>query len=381
MQIVDESSTRGSLSFQEKKTNLQLEKLPIFGYEAVWKVTEEVSGLKAIIAIHNTQLGPALGGTRILEYSSFEEALTDVLRLSKGMTYKSAIAEVGYGGGKSVILLPSAKKNKEELLLAFSQAVEQLQGKYICAEDMGCSVEDIAIIQRNTKYVVGAPHEKSSGDPSPFTAWGTFRGIQSVMQKLYGTDSLQGKKIAVQGLGNVGCHLLDFLFWAGASLILSDIQEEKAKRLARKYGAEVVSVEEILQVECDVLSPCARGGVINEMTLPHFHCKAIAGCANNQLQKEQQAEHLQMRGILYAPDFVINAGGLLNVAAELEEDGYDPKVPREKVHNIYDNLLGIYEIAEKNQISTQAAANALAEYRIRYGIGKRVNSPIFHHST
>ncbi len=365
---------------EESQKSLRFETLPIKGYEKVLKVTDAKAGLTAIIAIHNTTLGPALGGIRIQSYPTFEAALEDALRLSKGMTYKSAIAEVGCGGGKSVIIADPLKEKTPELLMAFGAAVEKLGGAYICAEDMGCTTEDVKIIRRMTKYVVGLTHEKSSGDPGPFTAWGTFRGIQSVVKRLYNTDSLEGKKVAIQGLGNVGVHLIEYLFWAGAELILSDINTAKLEWLAAKYRAKIVPVDQILKVECDILSPCARGGIINDQTIPEFRCKAIAGCANNQLLLDVHAQALRDRGILYAPDFVINAGGLLNVAEEIEEAGYNPKNPRYKAHHLYDTLLAIYEIADKNRESTHNAALALADYRIKYGVGKRVIPPTFHHT-
>ena len=265
------------------------------------------------------------------------------------------------------------------MLLAFGAAVEQLGGSYICAEDVGCTPEDCKIIRKATKYVVGLPHAKSSGEPGPFTSWGVFRGIQSAAMKLFKTDSLEGKRIAVQGLGSVGSNLVEYLFWAGADLILSDVDPIKMQRLSKKYGTKTLSPEEILGAECDILAPCALGGIVNDETLPRFRCKAIAGGANNQLLRDSHAVALKDRGILYAPDFVINAGGLLNVAAELEENGYHPASPRAKIHRIYDTLSAIYEIAERNNESTQAAALALADYRIKYGIGKRVNPPAFHH--
>ncbi len=378
----DAKQTLGNLIQEAQKlSGLQIEKLPIKGYEQVVKISHPKAGLTAIIAIHDTTLGPALGGIRIQPYETFDAALEDVLRLSKGMTYKSAISDVGFGGGKSVIIADPKKDKTPELLMAFGAAVESLGGQYICAEDVGCSTEDVKIVRKATKYVVGLPHEKSSGDPGPFTAWGTFRGIQASVKKLFGTDSLEGKIVAVQGLGNVGAVLCDYLFWAGADLILSDIDENKAKRLAAKYGARTVSVDQILKVDCDVLAPCALGAIINDQTIPHLRCRAIAGSANNQLHRDHHANMLDEKGILYAPDFVINAGGLLNVSAELEETGYLPTWPREKAHRIYDTLLAIYEIAEKNRESTHNAALALADYRIKYRIGKRVFPPIFHHST
>lgn len=360
--------------------SLHFERIIVKGYERVIKVTEKKTGLIAIIAIHNTMLGPALGGARVQPYDSVDDAIDDALRLAKGMTYKSAVAEVGFGGGKSVIIADNDQKTPE-LLRAFSAAIEKLGGAYICAKDMGCTTEDVKLIRQATKYVVGLPHEKSSGDPAPFTAYGTFRGIQSAVKRLYNTDSLEGITVAVQGLGSVGKNLVDRLFWAGANLILSERDPLKFKELTNKYSAKMVSVDEILELECDVFAPCAGGGIINQKTIPNFRCKAIAGCANNQLGTDEDADELKKRGILYAPDFVINAGGLLNVAYELEDEGYLSKLPREKIHRIYDTLLAIYEIAEKNGESTQAAALSLAEYRIKYAIGKRIIPPTFHHST
>lgn len=359
---------------------LEIERLAVRGYEQVLKVTEKKSKLTAIIAIHDTTLGPALGGVRIHPYASFNDALEDALRLSKGMTYKSAVSEVGFGGGKSVILADPKTEKTPELLLAFGAAVETLKGSYICAEDVGCTPEDCEMFRRKTKYVVGLPHAKSSGNPGPFTAYGIFRGIQATAKKLFGTDSLEGVTVAVQGLGSVGSNLSEYLFWAGANLIFSDSDSKKMERLAVQYGAKTMPAGAILSAECDILAPCALGGIINDQTIPQFRCKAIAGGANNQLLRDSHAQVLKERGILYAPDFVINAGGLLNVAAELEEEGYRPTCPRAKIAKIYDCLLAIYEIAEKSRDSTHMAALSLAEYRIKYGIGKRLLSPTFHHT-
>lgn len=386
MQVLDQeavdSKQRLSALIREAKASapmeLQMEKLPVKGYEQVLKVTEKKSKLTAIIAIHDTTLGPALGGIRIHSYASFNEALEDALRLSKGMTYKSAVSEVGFGGGKSVIIADSKTEKTPERLLAFGAAVDSLGGNYICAEDVGCTPEDCKIIRRATKYVVGLP--SSSGNPGPFTAWGVFRGIQSAAKKVFGTDSLEGVTVAIQGLGNVGSNLANYLFWAGANLILSDSDFAKAECLAARYGAKAIPADQILSVECDILAPCALGGIINDQTIPRFRCKAIAGGANNQLLRDAHALVLKEKGILYAPDFVINSGGLLNVSAELEENGYNPAYPRAKTSKIYDCLTAIYEISEKSKDSTHAAALSLAEYRIKYGIGKRLLSPVFHHA-
>jgi leucine dehydrogenase len=357
---------------------LVLEEIIAPGYEKIIKVTDERSGLKGIICIHNTTLGPALGGTRIYPYPTFEAALTDVKRLAKGMTYKAALSDSATGGGKSVIIADPKRKSKE-MLVSFAEAINRLEGLYTGAEDVGCSLEDVTLISQITPYVVGVHNDKSSGNPAPFTAWGTFRGIQSVCKKLFGTDAIEGKTVAIQGLGSVGSILAELLFWHGAKLVVSDIDWEKTLRFAKKFDAKACPIEDILQVECDILAPCALGGIINPQTIPSLKCRAIAGCANNQLLSDQDADDLLRRGILYAPDFVINAGGLINVIQELEPQGYNPAVARQKVNQLYDQLLQIYTIAEQNQISTNQAAISLADYRLKYGVGKRTVSPVYHH--
>lgn len=360
--------------------SLELEEIFVPGFEKVIKVSNKEVGLNAIICIHSTMMGPALGGIRIYPYPNFDAALTDAMRLSNGMTYKSAISDCGWGGGKSVIIADPKKDKTKEMLLAFGQAVDRLQGEYICAEDLGCTPADVLIISQATPYVVGLPHQKSSGNPSPFTAWGTYRGIQSVLKKIYDSESPENRTIAIQGLGSVGSELAKLLFWAGARLIISDADAEKCKNVAALTGARIVSIDEIAQVECDVFSPCALGGTINEQTIPHLRCKAIAGCANNQLLKDTDGDELVARGILYAPDFVINAGGLINVTQELDFAGYNPLPARNKTHRLYDQLMVIYDIAEQNRSSTHRAALSLADYRLKYKIGKRVEPPCFHHA-
>jgi leucine dehydrogenase len=359
---------------------LELQELIVPGYEKVIKVTNNDVGLKAIICIHNTAMGPALGGTRIYPYATFEAALNDVMRLARGMTYKSAIAEAGWGGGKSVIIADPKKNKTKEMLYAFGLAVDRLQGEYICAEDVGSTPEDVLEISRVTPYVVGLPHAKSSGNPSPFTAWGTFRGIQSVLKKLTDSDALEHRTVAIQGLGSVGYELAKLLYWHGAQLVVSDIDASKCRSIAELTGARVVPTVDILSEECDVLAPCAMGGAINHQTIPDLNCKAIAGCANNQLLKESDADDLLAKEILYAPDFVINAGGLINVTHELDANGYNPMKARRKVDRLYDQLMVIYDIAEQNRFSTHRAAVSLADYRLKYRIGKRIEPPCFHHA-
>ncbi len=358
--------------------DLREEELEIAGYEKVIKVTEKKSGLQAIIAIHNTTLGPGLGGTRIYPYKSFDEALNDVLRLSKGMTYKAGMAQVGLGGAKSVIIADPKTEKTPELLHAFGKAVDKLKGKYICAEDVGCSPQDIDTILEVTKYACGVHNLRGSGNPASFTAHGTFLGIQSVLQELDGNDSLVGKTVAIQGVGNVGKRLAERLFWAGAKLIISDVDLDLIEHFAHEFDAERVPTEEILFAECDVLAPCAMGGIINQDTIPKLRCRAVAGAANNQLLKPTDADHLANRGILYAPDFVVNAGGLINVMNELHRDGYNATKARNMIQEIYHHLLEIYEVAQQNQISTNQAAVSIVDRRLDKGIGKRTDELCFH---
>jgi leucine dehydrogenase len=366
---------------KKSKYGIKFEHLPITGYEQVVKITSEEADLTAVVAMHNTTLGPALGGTRIYNYPTFEAALNDALRLSAGMTYKSAASLVGWGGGKSVIFLRPNQKKTEKMLLAFGEAVHSLGGKYICAEDVGCAVEDVKVINRENPYVVGLPHAKSSGNPSPYTAWGTFLSIQATCKKLFGSDSIEGKRVALQGLGSVGMELAQMLFKHGAKLLVADVDVAKTQMAAKMFGALVAPVQEIHSVECEIFSPCALGGIINDQTLPRLRCRGIAGAANNQLLRENHAELLHQRGILYAPDFVVNSGGLINVSCELDEEGYDRiKVMSSIRKSTYEQLTFIFRNAELNGISTQRAALKLCEHNLRFGIGKRKGRIFFHHS-
>lgn len=358
---------------------LEIKDIEVEGYEHVIEARDPSVGLHAIIAVHNTTMGPSLGGTRMYPYQSTEEALTDALRLSKGMTYKSAVAEIGLGGGKSVIIGDPRKDKTPELLTSFAHAINSLNGTYICAEDMGTTLEDMATIRKTTRWVSALPDSKSSGDPSRFTAWGCYRGIKAVSQSLWNTRKLRDRTIAIQGLGSVGAKLAEALFWEGARLILSDVDPEVAEAVAKPLGAQIAAPDEILHVACDILAPCAIGGILNDETIPRLQCTAVAGGANNQLLEERHGRVLMDRGILYAPDFVINAGGIINVACELEPEGYDPRLAREKVATIYQTLISVFEVAERRNISTSQAANDLARHKLQYGIGKRSTSVHLHH--
>lgn len=349
---------------------VSIKEISIPGFEKVVEAWDEKVGLSCFIAVHNSSLGPALGGTRIFPYLTRQEALDDALRLARSMTYKSAICEDGLGGGKAVIIADSKRKN-DELLLAFAEVVDSLRGLYIAAEDVGTTTDDMVVIKKKTKYVAALPSEKSSGDPSRFTAWGTFRGIQAVAQTLWHSPSLRGKVIAIQGVGNVGSKLANFLFWEGADLVLCDVDTKRVRDLAIMYGAQVVEPDQIFAVSCDIFAPCSMGGAINEKTLPLLKCQAVAGAANNQLANPKYGIELQKRHILYAPDYVINAGGIINAAGEFLPNGYDPKEARDKVNRIYDVLMMMFEESKQKEIPTSQLADELAEYKLKHGIGKR----------
>lgn len=320
-------------------------------------------GLKAIIAIHNTALGPALGGTRMWNYKNEEEALVDVLRLSKGMTYKAAAAGLNLGGGKAVIIGDSKTQKTEGLFRAFGQFVNSLNGKYITAEDVGTSVNDMEYIFMETPFVTGIPKDfGGSGDPSPYTAHGVLMGIKASAKWQLGTDSLKGMRVAVQGLGNVGTHLVKYLSDEGAQVIVSDIDADKVKRHVDQFKATAAAPDQILFSECDILAPCALGAIVNDDSIRKLKCKVIAGGANNQLAEARHGNMLRELGILYAPDYVINAGGLMNVFVELE--GYSHERAFDKTRKVYDNCTKVFEIAKRDNVGTQVAADRLAEERI-----------------
>ena len=356
---------------------LEVKDLQIEGYERVVEGIDESCGFHAIIAIHSTIMGPALGGTRFYLYESFDDALTDVLRLSKGMTYKSVVAGLGVGGGKSVIITDPKKPKSPKLLKTFAEFVSQLEGRYICAPDYGCTSEDVIEIRKTTKYVTSVPHEKGSGDTSVYTAWGNIMGLRATLKKIFGTESFKGKTFAIQGLGNVGYKVAEAIYWEGGELIVADPHEGVTKKAALRLGAKVVPLDEILPSRCDIFIPSALGGILNSKSIPQLKCKGVAGCANNQLLHDDDAKLLAQRGILYAPDFVISGGGLINATQELNPEGYDCKPARDMTTRIYDTLMTVYDIAEKNNTTTHEAAVSLCDYRLKHEIGKRKNEPCF----
>ena len=318
-------------------------------------------GYRGVIAIHSTALGPAVGGTRFWNYASEAEAVTDALRLSRGMTYKNALAGIPFGGGKSVIIGDNRTKEREPIFRAHGRFVETLDGGYITAEDVGTSPTDIAYVQLETRHVAGLLER--SGDPSPVTARGVFRAIQAAAKWRWGSDDLTGRRVAVQGCGNVGRHLARELKDAGASLVVSDTDEERVRRVVSECGAEHVEPREIFDAGADVFAPCALGGVLNDETIPRLRVEIVAGAANNQLLEARHGDALADRGILYAPDYAANAGGIINGCRELL--GWEPQRALAQVEEIYDTLLHLFALAKSEGVPTHIAADRLAEQRLK----------------
>ena len=312
-----------------------METMTTFGHEKVLFVNNEKAGLKAIIAVHNTNLGPAIGGCRLWPYESYDAALFDVLRLSRGMSHKNAVAGLPHGGGKGVIIADPSQKT-EAMFEAFAEAVENLGGDYITAEDVNTTCDDAMIMLRKTKHICGLP--MNSGDPSPFTARGVWQGIKATAKVAMGRDSLEGITVAVQGLGKVGYDLCRYLHNDGAKLIVGNRSNKAAlEKAADEFGATIVGTNEILTAECDILAPCALGAILNPATIPNLRCKAVAGAANNQILDDASGIALKARGIYYAPDFVINGGGVINAAAEVDGP-YNVDAVLAKVDNIYNSI-------------------------------------------
>jgi len=321
---------------------------------------EPALGYKGIIAIHDTTMGPALGGTRFWNYETEDEAIVDALRLSRGMTYKAAITGLNLGGGKSVIIGDNRTKDREMIFRAHGRAVESLDGRYITAEDVGTSPDDMEFVHMETEHVVGMVGR--SGDPSPVTAYGAYRGIKACAAHRYGDDSLEGKHVAVQGAGHVGYYLCQDLAAEGAKLTITDIDPERVQRVVDAFGATAVEPDAIYGVDAEIFAPCALGAVVNDDTIDQFKFEIVAGAANNQLARAHHGEALKERGILYAPDYVINAGGLINVYGELEE--WSAERSKRKAGDIYNTLLRIFELAESENLPTSEAADRSAESRI-----------------
>ncbi|MFD2892657.1 Glu/Leu/Phe/Val dehydrogenase dimerization domain-containing protein [Flavobacterium chuncheonense] len=334
------------------------------GHEQVVFCHDKDTGLKAIIGIHNTVLGPALGGTRMWKYTNEWEALNDVLRLSRGMTFKNSISGLNLGGGKAVIIGDAKTEKTPELMTRFGQFVDSLSGKYITAEDVGMETKDMDIVSEVTKHVAGISVEKGgSGNPSPVTAYGVFMGMKAAAKYKFGSDNLEGKRVLVQGIGHVGEVLVKHLAESGALVTVTDINEERTHQVAAKYGAKVFAGGDLYGADVDIYAPCALGATINDDTINNIKASIIAGAANNQLANEAvHGKLLKERGILYAPDFLINAGGVINVYSELVK--WTNAQVMEKTENIYNTALEIFDFADKNSITTHQAALSIAQKRI-----------------
>ncbi|MCP8616800.1 branched-chain amino acid dehydrogenase [Salirhabdus salicampi] len=334
-----------------------------YDYEQVLFCQDKNSGLKAIIAIHDTTIGPALGGTRMWTYDSEEEAVIDALRLAKGMTYKNAAAGLNLGGGKTVIIGDPRKDKNEEMFRAFGRYIQGLNGRYITAEDVGTTEADMDLIYQETDFVTGiSPAFGSSGNPSPATAYGVYRGMKAAAKEAFGSDSLEGKVVAVQGVGSVAFTLCRHLHEEGAQLIVTDINKEAVNRAVEEFGAKAVDPNDIYDVECDIYAPCALGATVNDETIPRLKAKVIAGSANNQLKESRHGDIIHEKGIAYAPDYVINAGGVINVADELY--GYSHDRAMKRIEGIYDTIEKVFSISKRDNVPTHLAADRLAEERI-----------------
>ena len=339
-------------------------RMSTFNHEQLVFCQDNETGLRSIIAIHNTTLGPAVGGTRMWAYGTEEEAITDALRLSRGMTYKNALAGLNIGGGKAVIIGDARKQKSEALMRRFGKFVNSCGGKYITAEDVGISTRDMEYVRLETKHVVGLPeYLGGSGDPSPVTAYGVYMGMKASQKELSGNDSLTGKKVVVQGVGHVGEYLVEHLVKEGADVTICDIYEDRVNAVVKKYNVKAVDAKDVYDVPMDIYSPCALGATINDETLERLRCSIVCGAANNQLKDEKvHGQEVLKRGILYAPDYLVNAGGIINCYWEIV--GYNRNAALAQAEGIYQTALNIFDISKKNSIPTYLAANQLAEARI-----------------
>jgi leucine dehydrogenase len=342
----------------------QFELMDSLGHEQVLFCNNSEAGLKAIIAIHDTTLGPALGGTRMRNYENVEEALNDALRLSRGMTYKSAIAGLNFGGGKAVIIGDPHTDKSELLFRTFGKFVEGMAGRFIAAEDLGTNVRDMEYARMESKYITGISKAMGgSGDPTPVTAYGVYVGMKACALEKWGNDSLSGKKIAIQGAGQVARHLSEYLYNEGAELFITDIHESRVNKLLEFVKGQYVHPDKIYELESDIFSPCALGSVLNDRTISQLNCEIIAGGANNQLQDEDtHGKDLMKKGVLYAPDYVVNAGGLINVANELE--GYRQDRAMKQAEGIFDIVQQVFVLSKQENIPTNKASDMIAEKRL-----------------
>ena len=339
------------------------EEIVTYGHESVHFGHDPATGLRCIAAIHSTALGQALGGTRFYPYRSDDDAMIDVLRLSRGMTYKAACAGIMQGGGKAVIIGDPTTHGTDALFEAYGRFVDSLGGRYITAEDVGTTVDNMHVVATQTNHVRGLPREDGgSGDPSPATARGVTAAMRAVSMRLWGTDDLQGRRIAIKGVGKVGMSLAERLSDRGAELVVADVNPAATAHAEATFGAKVVSVEEVHTVDCDIFAPCALGADLNPSSIPELGCRAVAGSANNQLLTDGDADLLVDRGILYAPDYVVNAGGIINIAAEA--GGYTADKAATMIDRIFDNLTEVFERADRSGTNTHQAAEAMAEERI-----------------
>lgn len=334
-----------------------------YGYGEVHVRVDPATGLRAIVAIHSTLLGPALGGCRFIHYDDEGSAFTDALRLARGMTSKAALAGLNLGGGKSVIIKPRGDFDREALFRSFGEFIDNLAGRYITAEDSGTSISDMECIRQRTRFVTGiAPANGGSGDPSPFTALGVRRGIEACVAHRLGREGLDGVHVAVQGVGHVGYYLCRELHACGARLTVCDVEPARAERAKVEFGAKVVSNDAILDVEADVFAPCALGAVFDDKNIPRLRVGVVAGAANNQLAEPRHGEALRARGIAYAPDYAINAGGLINVSLEIE--GYDPAVARERTLKIRDTIAEVLRRADAEGVTPERIADRMVAERL-----------------
>ena len=340
---------------------MEIRELKIEGYERVAACVD--GDYQGFIAVHSTRLGPAVGGTRFWKYENDEAALKDLLRLARGMTYKNALAGLPLGGGKSIVLRPEGEFDREKIFRAHARFVDTFGGSYITAEDVGTNPHDMAIVRQETNHVAGL--YGLSGDPSPFTARGVFRAMQAAANYRWGSDSLTEKRVAIQGCGNVGYHLAAHLHRAGARLLVSDIDQTKVDRVVEEFGATEVSSTDICATEADIFAPCALGGIINDETIPQFKVQIIVGGANNQLLEERHGAEVEKRGLLYAPDYAANAGGIINGCRELL--GWEESQSTAKVDEIYDTVLDILRAADAEATPTYKAADRLAERLLQGG--------------